>query len=83
MEPFKVICKNDLGWVPYPVVTRIVTTSKLFGLIKSTKVIADTRATAGPAKEEYVQSRTRLLRQVKLITYWRDIHSMHTWWMRL
>jgi hypothetical protein len=53
MSTFKVICKaegND--WRKKFPITKVVTTSKLFGLIKSTKVVSEPDRVPGPHKDE-------------------------------
>jgi hypothetical protein len=53
MQPFKVICKIENGdWAVTPVRTKIVTTRSWFGLIRSSKIVADTEFTPGPQKNE-------------------------------
>lgn len=53
MPTFKVICKaNPEFWKKIPAITRIVSSSKLFGLLKSTKTITEEIKVHGPAKEE-------------------------------
>ena len=53
MENFKVICKGnaDSWFRKYPT-SKVVTTSKLFGLFKSTKVVSDREKEWGPSKDE-------------------------------
>lgn len=53
MATFKVICKADKGaWERYPTPTKTITTSKLFGLLKETKIISDPKIVNGPTKDE-------------------------------
>jgi hypothetical protein len=52
MADFKVICKISGDWIFWPVGTKVITTSKLFGLIKKTSVVEDKKFTTGPNKEE-------------------------------
>mgnify|MGYP000932968016 FL=1 len=53
MSTFKVICKNDKdNWVKDPVPTKTVVKKYLFGLITSTKIVADNAKANGPSKDE-------------------------------
>lgn len=52
-QMFKVICKADRNnWESLPRSTKIVTTYRLFGLIKTTRVVSDPNKVPGPQKEE-------------------------------
>jgi len=53
MSTFKVICKaNGNDWVKDPPVTKIVTTKRFFGFIKTTSVTTEKEKVPGPHKEE-------------------------------
>lgn len=54
MSSFKVVCKaNGNDWVQNnPSFTKIVTSKRFFGLIKTSSVIPDTKKVPGPTKEE-------------------------------
>jgi len=53
MANFKAICKtNREDWVKQKPTTKIITTSRLFGLIKTTKVVSEHAKSTGPDKEE-------------------------------
>ena len=53
MKSFKVICKADgNNWTKKLPITKVVTTSKLFGLIKSMKVVSKPDRVPGPNKDE-------------------------------
>lgn len=54
MEKFKVICKADdsIPWETLPRISKVITTSKFFGLLKSSKIVQQQRIIHGPAKDE-------------------------------